>query len=95
VSEAAPATVPSPEEIVNHLEEKMMSELEVLGFLQADLNKQVLRQNNYDLEQSVVDLCGFNEWDPVLEDISDLVSMNTVYPSFLSPTRKLSQPGCV
>ncbi|KAG2572842.1 protein NBR1 homolog isoform X4 [Panicum virgatum] len=73
VSEAAPATVPSPEEIVNHLEEKMMSELEVLGFLQADLNKQVLRQNNYDLEQSVVDLCGFNEWHPLHEeDISDL-----------------------
>ncbi|KAG2566909.1 hypothetical protein PVAP13_7NG234000 [Panicum virgatum] len=74
VSEAVPPTVPLPEEIVNHLEEKMMSELEVLGFLQADLNKQVLRQNNYDLEQSVVDLCGFNEWDPVLEDISDLGS---------------------
>ncbi|PUZ47632.1 hypothetical protein GQ55_7G181900 [Panicum hallii var. hallii] len=74
VPEAAPATVPLPEEIVNHLEEKMMSELEVLGFLQADLNKQVLRQNNYDLEQSVVDLCGFNEWDPLVEDISDLGS---------------------
>ncbi|RLM74803.1 hypothetical protein C2845_PM15G11790 [Panicum miliaceum] len=40
----------------------------------ADLNKQVLRQNNYDLEQSVVDLCGFNEWDPLLEDTSDLGS---------------------
>jgi len=79
VSEAVPPTVPLPEEIVNHLEEKMMSELEVLGFLQADLNKQVLRQNNYDLEQSVVDLCGFNEWHPLHEeDISDLVSMNTL-----------------
>ncbi|CAN6268244.1 unnamed protein product [Urochloa humidicola] len=60
------APLPEEAEAVNHLlEEKMMSELEVLGFLKADLNKQILRQNNYDLEQSVVDLCGFNEWDPL------------------------------
>ncbi|CAN6276023.1 unnamed protein product [Urochloa humidicola] len=65
---------PLPEEAVNHLlEEKMMSDLEVLGFMKADLNKQILRQNNYDLEQSVVDLCGFNEWDP-LEGFSELGS---------------------
>ncbi|CAL5068451.1 unnamed protein product [Urochloa decumbens] len=65
---------PLPEEAVDHLlEEKMMSELEVLGFMKADLNKQMLRQNNYDLEQSVVDLCGFNEWDP-LEGFSELGS---------------------
>lgn len=74
---AAPAA-PLAEEVVNHLlEEKMMSELEVLGFMQADLNKQILRQNNYDLEQSVVDLCGFNEWDP-LEVFSELDSDDTV-----------------
>ncbi|CAO2035452.1 unnamed protein product [Urochloa humidicola] len=60
------APLPEEAEAVNHLlEEQMMRELEVLGFLKADLNKQILRQNNYDLEQSVVDLCGFNEWDPL------------------------------
>ncbi|OEL17027.1 Protein NBR1-like protein [Dichanthelium oligosanthes] len=76
---AAPApAAPLPEGILNPLEEKLMGELEVLGFLQADLNKQVLRQNNYDLEQSVIDLCGFNEWDPLLlEELSELGSDDT------------------
>jgi len=54
---------PLPEQIINHLEEKLMTELEGLGFMQADLNKQILRQNNYNLEQSVAHLCDYDEWD--------------------------------
>lgn len=75
---AAIAPVPAaplPEQMIIHLEEKLMAELKGLGFTQADLNKQILRQNNYDLEQSVVDLCGYNEWD-ALEEFSELVSKN-------------------
>lgn len=87
VSMPVPVTAPDPwpEEVVNHLEEKMMGELEVLGFMQADLNKQILRQNNYDLEQSVVDLCGLNEWDPLDDEFSELVSMDALYSSMLMP----------
>lgn len=79
---AAPA--PPPEEAVNQLEERLMGELEGLGFMQADLNKQILRQNNYDLEQSVVDLCSFNEWDPLGVEFSELVSMDMLFPSMLN-----------
>ncbi|KAJ1271527.1 hypothetical protein BS78_06G134100 [Paspalum vaginatum] len=71
----APTVPASP---INLLEEKLMSDLEGLGFMQADLNKQILQQNNYDLEQSVIDLCGFNEWDPSLEEFSELGSGDAV-----------------
>jgi next-to-BRCA1 protein 1 len=90
VSASAPAPVAAPVSMpvvaavpaeVNHLLEEKMSELEVLGFMQTDLNKQILRQNNYDLEQSVVDLCGFNEWDP-LDGFSELVSMDNMFTSY-------------
>ncbi|WVZ86122.1 hypothetical protein U9M48_032956 [Paspalum notatum var. saurae] len=68
---AAPTVPAAP---INPLEEKLLSDLEDLGFTQADLNKQILQQNNYDLEQSVLDLCRFNEWDPSLEEFSELGS---------------------
>ncbi|XP_066343081.1 protein JOKA2-like isoform X3 [Miscanthus floridulus] len=71
VSSSAPVpAAPLPEQIINHLEEKLMTELEGLGFMQADLNKKILRQNNYDLEQSVAHLCGYDEWDAL--ELSEL-----------------------
>ncbi|ONM16710.1 Protein NBR1-like protein [Zea mays] len=57
-----PAT-PLPEQVVNHMEGKLMGELEGLGFMQADLNKHILRQNNYDLDQSVAHLRDYDAWD--------------------------------
>ncbi|OEL37117.1 Protein NBR1-like protein [Dichanthelium oligosanthes] len=39
---------------------------------QIDLNKEILRQNNYNLEQSVDDLCGVNEWDPLLAELEEM-----------------------
>lgn len=68
---------PLPEQIINHLEEKLMTELEGLGFMQADLNKQILRQNNYNLEQSVAHLCDYDEWDAL--EFSELVSKDYIY----------------
>ena len=44
-----------------------------MGFRQADLNKEVLRQNEYDLQKSIDDLCGFHEWDPLLAELKELV----------------------
>ncbi|KAL6652531.1 hypothetical protein ACP70R_011456 [Stipagrostis hirtigluma subsp. patula] len=73
-----PFTVPTaPLPCENYMEEKQLRELEQMGFMQADLNKEILRQNKYDLEQSIVDLCGFNEWDPVLE-LSELMNKEVV-----------------
>ncbi|XP_044486126.1 protein NBR1 homolog [Mangifera indica] len=49
------------------VEQTLLKELEEMGFKQVDLNKEILRKNEYDLEQSVDDLCGISEWDPMLE----------------------------
>ncbi|KAL6882559.1 hypothetical protein ACP4OV_011249 [Aristida adscensionis] len=73
---AAPISVPNAslpdDETINHMEEKQLRELEHMGFMQVDLNKEILRQNKYNLQQSILDLCGFNEWDPILGELSEL-----------------------
>ncbi|BAF09216.1 protein NBR1 homolog [Oryza sativa Japonica Group] len=58
--------------IDNLTEEKLLKELEEMGFRQVDLNKEILRQNKYNLEQSVDDLCGVSEWDPLLEELQEM-----------------------
>lgn len=58
---------------MSEVEEKLLKELEDMGFKQVDLNKEVLRTNKYDLEQSVDDLCGVCEWDPLLEELQEMV----------------------
>jgi hypothetical protein len=55
-------------------EDVLLKELEDMGFKQIDLNKEVLRLNKYDLEQSVEDLCGLSEWDPLLEELKEMVN---------------------
>ena len=45
-----------------------------MGFKQVDLNKEILRMNEFDLEKSVDDLCGVAEWDPILEELQEMVS---------------------
>lgn len=42
---------------VDAKEQTLLKELEEMGFKQVDLNKEILRRNAYDLEQSVDDLC--------------------------------------
>ena len=67
------AVVPELSNLDVHNEEKLLRELEEMGFRQIDLNKEILRQNNYNLEQSVDDLCGVNEWDPLLAELEEMV----------------------
>lgn len=55
------------------VEQTLLKELEEMGFKQIDLNKEILRKNEYDLEQSVDDLCGVAEWDPMFE-LQEMVS---------------------
>lgn len=63
----------------NPVENTLLKELEEMGFKQIDLNKEVLRLNEYDLEQSVDDLCGFSEWDPLLKELKFMVTALTFY----------------
>ncbi|KAF3338025.1 hypothetical protein FCM35_KLT18612 [Carex littledalei] len=59
-------------EVPEYNEDVLLNELEKMGFKQIDLNKEVLRLNKYDLEQSVDDLCGISEWDPLLEELKEM-----------------------
>ncbi|PKI59089.1 protein JOKA2 isoform X2 [Punica granatum] len=54
------------------VEQNLLKELAEMGFKQVDLNKEVLRMNSYDLEQSVDDLCGVSDWDPILEELQEM-----------------------
>ncbi|CAG7884324.1 unnamed protein product [Brassica rapa] len=56
----------------NDLETTMLKELEEMGFKEIDLNKEILRDNEYNLEQSVEALCGVSEWDPILEELQEM-----------------------
>ncbi|XP_060170743.1 protein JOKA2-like isoform X2 [Lycium barbarum] len=89
LSEAAPAVTsavpPSVAEVqassldggeISDVEMSLLKELEQMGFKQVDLNKNILRMNEYDLEQSVDDLCGVSEWDPILEELEEMGFLN-------------------
>ncbi|XP_021615252.1 protein JOKA2 isoform X2 [Manihot esculenta] len=75
-SEALPAMdVPSSSDDVtvkDAVEKSLLKELEEMGFKQIDLNKEILRMNEYNLEQSVDDLCGVSDWDPILEELQEM-----------------------
>lgn len=75
-SEASSAGVASSERnnANNNVEEALLKELEEMGFKQIDLNKEILRMNDFNLEQSVDDLCGDTEWYPILEELEEMVS---------------------
>lgn len=65
---------PAAEDVKDNREVELtlLKELEEMGFKQIDLNKEILRMNEYDLEQSVDDLCGVSEWDPILEELEEM-----------------------
>lgn len=54
------------------VEATLLKELEEMGFKQVDLNKEILRMNEYDLEQAVDDLCGVADWDPILDELEEM-----------------------
>jgi len=63
---------PSPDEVFSDMEEKLLRELAAMGFRQVDLNKGVLRQNEYDLQKSVDDLYCYHEWD-LVADMKEMI----------------------
>lgn len=57
----------------NEVEQVLLNDLEDMGFNQADLNKEILRRNDYNLEQSINELCGlFEGWDPMLQELQEM-----------------------
>ncbi|CAA2973455.1 NBR1 homolog [Olea europaea subsp. europaea] len=74
----APVVLPllaNPPQLVsekNEVEEKLLGELEAMGFTLVDLNKEILRKNDYDLQKTVDDLCGVSEWNTILEELREM-----------------------
>ncbi|XP_051133498.1 protein JOKA2-like [Andrographis paniculata] len=70
-----PVASPLPSEVnleKDQIEDKLLRELEEMGFKQLDLNKEALRMNEYNLEDAVDHLCGVTEWDPMLEELQEM-----------------------
>lgn len=53
-------------------EQMLLCALEQMGFKQIDLNKEILRKNLFDLNQSITDLCDLGEWDEVLNELEQM-----------------------
>ena len=58
----------------DEVEQTLLKELENMGFTQVDLNKDILRKNDYVLEEALNDLCD-TEWDPMLAELQEMVSL--------------------
>lgn len=75
-SESVPVTVVQTSSVdlglKPEVEETLLKDLEEMGFKEVDLNKEILRLNEYDLEKSLNDLCGVSEWDPILEELNEM-----------------------
>ncbi|KAL0417192.1 UNVERIFIED_CONTAM: protein JOKA2 [Sesamum latifolium] len=67
-SEESAVELPAKKEV----EEQLLRELEEMGFKHVALNREILRMNDYDLEQAVNDLCGGVDWDSILEDLWEM-----------------------
>ncbi|GMI67317.1 Arabidopsis thaliana next to BRCA1 gene 1, next to BRCA1 gene 1 [Hibiscus trionum] len=67
-----PPLTPTEENSENAIEQTLLKELEDMGFKQVNLNKEILRMNEYNLEKSIDDLCGASEWDPMLEELQEM-----------------------
>ncbi|GKB99122.1 protein NBR1 [Tanacetum coccineum] len=65
-------TGPGAQEVSDDQEEALVKDLADMGFKQLDLNKEVLRLNNYDLEKSIDSLCGVSDWDPMLDELQEM-----------------------
>jgi next-to-BRCA1 protein 1 len=92
----SPATfIAKPAEGDNEVEQKLLKDLAEMGFKQIDLNKEVLKKNGYDLENTVVDLVGIEDWDPMLDELKDMGFANAEVNKKLLKKNNGSIKGCV
>lgn len=55
------------------VEEALLRTLNEMGFMCDEFNREILSLHGYDLEESVNHLCGVGEWDPILEELREMV----------------------
>lgn len=53
---------------LEELEKKLLRELEEMGFKRVDLNKEILRFHEYDLQKTLEDLCEGTGWNSIREE---------------------------
>ncbi|KAM7273126.1 hypothetical protein ACFE04_027790 [Oxalis oulophora] len=54
------------------MEQSLLIELDEMGFKQVELNKEILRENDYDMQLTLDELCSVEKWDPILEELMDM-----------------------
>jgi len=52
--------------------EMTLGALESMGFKQRDLNEELLKKNDFDMQRTVDDLVMAAEWDPMLEELEEM-----------------------
>lgn len=60
----------------------LLLKLEVMGFTERTLNTELLEKNEFDLQRTVNDLVAAAGWDPILEELEEMV----IELSLLPPT---------
>lgn len=60
----------------NETEESLLKQLSEMGFSQVDLNREILRKNAYEMEKTVVDLWDISEWDPIMDELEEMVNLS-------------------
>lgn len=58
--------------------EMTLGALESMGFKQRDLNQELLKKNEYDVQRTVDDLVMAAEWDPMLEELEEMVRLRHI-----------------
>jgi next-to-BRCA1 protein 1 len=58
--------------------EMTLGALESMGFKQRDLNEELLKKNDFDLQRTVDDLVMAAEWDPMLEELEEMVRLQHI-----------------
>lgn len=69
-----PASMTDVDQAIDEVEQTLLKELENMGFTQVDLNREILRKNEYDLEAALEELFD-TEWDPMLVELQEMVSL--------------------
>lgn len=59
--------------------EVMLGTLEAMGFNQRTLNLELLKKNNYDMQRTLDDLVMAAEWDPMLDELEEMVRWSVIF----------------
>lgn len=68
---------------------EQLAKLAELGFTDAAKNAQLLEKYEGDLPKTINDLVTINEWDPMMQELEEMVRAATQHGLSISPTKGL------